>query len=43
MHGQHRAQLNIKKVDPSKPAYRVMMQSKALVRTKLARRRVVPS
>ena len=37
--GQHSGPLNIKKVDPSKPAYRVMMQSKALVRAKGGRRR----
>ena len=41
--GQHSGPLQIKKVDDSKPAYRVMMQSKTLVRPKGGRRRVLPS
>ena len=39
----HSGPLNIRKLDPTRPAYRVMLQSKALVRPVDGRRRAIPS
>ena len=39
----HSGPLNIQKLDPDRPAYRVMLQSKAVVRPRDGRRRAIPT